>query len=62
MWPSPREGNSAKEVLLLHELEQLLELSPPHASDLVAGHAHGVGPSVKHRLEGRVDAILMSIH
>ena len=26
LWPEPREGNSAKEVLLLHELEQLVEL------------------------------------
>ena len=27
-WPAPREGNSAKEILLLHELERLLEIAP----------------------------------
>ena len=27
-WPQPREGNSSKEVLLLHELEAALELAP----------------------------------
>ena len=28
-WPEMREGNSAKEVLLLHEIERLLELATP---------------------------------
>jgi hypothetical protein len=29
MWPAPQEGNSGKEVLLLHEVEQLIELALP---------------------------------
>ena len=35
-WPQPREGNSAKEVLLLHEVEAVLELAPPPQQPRVA--------------------------
>lgn len=28
LWPAPQDGNSGKEVLMLHELEQLVELTP----------------------------------
>ena len=35
-WPEPREGNSAKEILLLHELERILEIVAPEQRSHIA--------------------------